>query len=64
MNERICRLRQHSLRATPCLSPERAVLMTEFYKSGAAERVSTRIAKPEASGRWLDRVGTWFREHL
>ncbi len=45
MTERIHRLRQRSLHAVPCLSPERAVLMTEFYKSGAAERVSVPVAR-------------------
>ncbi len=32
--------------------------------AATAERVSTRLVKDEASGRWLDRLGTWFREHL
>ena len=45
MTERIRRLRQRSLRAVPCLSPERAVLMTEFYKRGTAERVSVPVAR-------------------
>ena len=45
MTERICRLRQRSLRAVPCLSPERAVLMTEFYKHGTVECVSVPVAR-------------------
>ncbi|MBR9986077.1 MAG: formate C-acetyltransferase/glycerol dehydratase family glycyl radical enzyme, partial [Desulfosarcina sp.] len=36
MNDRINRLRTRSLAATPSLSDERARLLTDFYKSGAA----------------------------
>ncbi len=32
MSDRVARLRQQSLEAVPTLSPERGVLMTEFYK--------------------------------
>ncbi len=45
MNERIRRLRQASLEAVPTLSIERASLLTEFYRSGQAERVSTPVAR-------------------
>jgi formate C-acetyltransferase len=45
MNERIAKLRERSLNARPCLSPERAVLMTEFYQSGPADRVSVPVAR-------------------
>ena len=45
MNERIRTLRERSLLARPSLSPERAVLMTEFYRSGIADRVSTPVAR-------------------
>ncbi len=44
MTERIQKLRRQSLEATPRVSLERARLLTEFYKSGAAERVSGRLA--------------------
>ncbi|MGB2868396.1 MAG: pyruvate formate lyase family protein, partial [Bacteroidota bacterium] len=33
MTERVQRLRQQSIDATPAVSAERAMLMTEFYKS-------------------------------
>ena len=48
MNERIRRLRQQSLDARPVLSPERALLITEFYRSGQAEQVSVPVARARA----------------
>ncbi|MCP4633160.1 MAG: formate C-acetyltransferase/glycerol dehydratase family glycyl radical enzyme, partial [candidate division Zixibacteria bacterium] len=45
MNERIKKLKKQSLESTPCISVERASLLTEFYKSGIAERVSTPVAR-------------------
>ena len=48
MNERIKRLRQNSLDAVPALSIERALLLTDFYKSGRAERVSVPVARAMA----------------
>ena len=32
MNKRIARLREKSFEARPCLSAERALLVTEFYR--------------------------------
>ncbi len=40
MNERIRRLRDQSLQAVNRISPERAILVTEFYQSEPAQRVS------------------------
>jgi pyruvate formate-lyase/glycerol dehydratase family glycyl radical enzyme len=37
MNKRIARLREQSFRARPCLSAERALLVTEFYRENAAK---------------------------
>jgi len=48
MNERIRKLREQSLDAQPRISLERAALLTEFYKSGAAERVSVPAARARA----------------
>lgn len=45
MNERIKKLREQSLNAIPTLSDERAQLLTQFYKSGEAEKVSIPIAR-------------------
>lgn len=45
MNERIRKLREQSLNALPTISLERADLMTEFYQTGKAERVSAPMAR-------------------
>ncbi|MHA1994651.1 MAG: trans-4-hydroxy-L-proline dehydratase [Candidatus Hodarchaeales archaeon] len=45
MNERIRRLREQSMNAQPSLSIERAKLLTEFYQSGAVDRVSIPVAR-------------------
>lgn len=45
MNERIKRLREQSLKAAPTISLERAKLLTEFYESGVASRVSAPVAR-------------------
>jgi len=45
MNERIRKLREQSLDAVPTLSMERARLLTEFYRSGQAEKVSVPVAR-------------------
>ncbi len=45
MNDRIRKLRDKSLQAKPALSPERALLLTEFYKSGAADKASAPVAR-------------------
>ena len=45
MNERIRRLRQRSVEAVNKISPERALLVTEFYKSDRAQEVSTPVKR-------------------
>ncbi len=45
MNKRIQKLREQSLNAKPYITPERAHLITEFYKSDIAQRVSTPIGR-------------------
>jgi formate C-acetyltransferase len=45
MNKRIKRLRQRSLKAKPRISLERALLLTRFYKSGQADKVSVPVAR-------------------
>jgi formate C-acetyltransferase len=45
MNERIQRLRELSLNQKPSISPERAILITEFYLSDVAERVSVPVRR-------------------
>jgi len=48
MNERIKKLRTQSLKAIPYLSLERALLITEFFKTGAAHRYSHPVARAKA----------------
>jgi len=48
MNTRIKNLRQKSLDAVPSISLERAELITEFYKSGAADGLSVPVARAMA----------------
>ena len=45
MNERIQRLRKNSLESQPSLSFERADLVTQFYKSGFAQKVSIPVQR-------------------
>ncbi|RKY88531.1 formate C-acetyltransferase/glycerol dehydratase family glycyl radical enzyme [candidate division KSB1 bacterium] len=45
MNERIKKLREQSINATPYISPERAILITEFYQSDTANKVSYPIKR-------------------
>ncbi len=45
MNDRIKRLRERSLKAQPSVSLERALLLTEFYRSKQAHMVSVPVAR-------------------
>lgn len=45
MTDRIKKLREDSLNAVNCISEERALLVTEFYKSGIPEKVSIPVAR-------------------
>jgi formate C-acetyltransferase len=42
MNERIKKLREQTINAVPTLSHERAYLITQFYKSGLVQIITTR----------------------
>ena len=55
MNERIERLREHSINAKPRVSLERAVLLTEFYKSEEPYRVSIPVARALAFKYLMER---------
>ena len=45
MNERIRKLREQTMDTKPFISPERAVLITEFYKSHLAGKVSPPVKR-------------------
>jgi len=48
LNERITKLRSESRKAIPYVSLERALLITEFYKTGAAHKFSLPVARAKA----------------
>ena len=48
MNERIQKLRTQSRKATPYLSLERALLITDFYKTGPAHKFTAPVARAKA----------------
>jgi len=48
MNERIKKLRAQSRNTIPSISLERALLITEFYKTGAAHKFSAPVARAMA----------------
>jgi formate C-acetyltransferase len=48
MNERIKTLREQSLNAINCISAERAMLVTEFYKSKESQGLSTPVCRAKA----------------
>ncbi|HMA62334.1 MAG TPA: pyruvate formate lyase family protein, partial [bacterium] len=48
MNQRIEKLRAQSQETQPTISIERARLITEFYKSGKADKVSIPVARAMA----------------
>ena len=45
MNDRIKKLREQSLGSINCISPERAILVTEFYRSGIDNEVSVPVMR-------------------
>ncbi|MFX0104765.1 MAG: trans-4-hydroxy-L-proline dehydratase [Candidatus Hodarchaeota archaeon] len=48
MNERIKKLRAQGREAVPYISLERALLVTEFYKTGASDKFSAPVARAKA----------------
>jgi len=45
MKDRIRKLREQSLNARPTITPERAILVTDFYKSDLADQVSSPVRR-------------------
>ena len=48
MTERVKKLREQSLNAVETISAERAVLMTQFYKSDEARELSAPVKRAKA----------------
>lgn len=63
MTGRIKQLRENSLNAVNCLSAERALLITEFYKSDAAQQVSTPVRRAMAFEYILTRKHICINDH-
>jgi formate C-acetyltransferase len=55
MNERVRRLRKESTETSPSISAERAELLTEFFKSGAADGLPAPIARALAFNYLLEK---------
>ena len=53
MNQRIMKLREQSLSASPCISVERARLVTRFYRGGIAHFNESPIPR-EATSHQFD----------
>ena len=68
LSERVARLRQHSLDATPTLSDERARLLTEFYKNVADPTMSTPMRRALAfqylMEQWARLTGIYHEMHM
>jgi len=55
MNDRIRRLRNKSLKAKPHITPERAKLITQFYKSPLSDQVSSPVRRALAFKHILEK---------
>lgn len=62
MNDRIKKLREQSLGIKPHISPERARLITEFYKSDTADRVSAPVQRALAFKHILENKAICINE--
>jgi len=62
MNERIRKLRERSLAARPGISVERAVLLTEFYKSPLARNVSEPVKRARAFSHLMEHKTVYIGE--
>jgi len=60
MNERIHKVREHSVNQKPSISPERAILITQFYKSDLAEKVSVPVKRALAFKHILEKKELWI----
>jgi len=62
VNTRIRRLRKRSVDIKPYISPERAILLTEFYESGAVNNVSIPVARALAFKHLLEKKKILIKE--
>jgi pyruvate formate-lyase/glycerol dehydratase family glycyl radical enzyme len=62
MNERVRRLREQSIRAEPFVTPERALLVTEFYESDIAQQSSAPVKRALALKHVFDNKEIWIEK--
>jgi len=62
MNERVRKLREESIKTKPYITQERAVFITEFYKSDAADHSSTPVKRALAFKHLLENKKIWLGE--
>jgi len=62
MNERVKKLREESIRTKPYITPERAVLITEFYENDIADQTSTPVKRALAFKHLLENKKIWIGE--
>jgi formate C-acetyltransferase len=62
MNERVKRLREESVKTKPYITPERAVLITDFYRSDIAGSLSTPVKRALAFKHLLENKEIWIGE--
>jgi formate C-acetyltransferase len=60
MDDRVRKLRDESLNTRPYISTERAELLTGFYESGAADNVSTPVARALAFRHLLENISVYI----
>ncbi|MEE4356461.1 MAG: trans-4-hydroxy-L-proline dehydratase [Desulfococcaceae bacterium] len=62
MNQRIQKLRQESINTPESISAERAILVTDFYKSGIAQKVSVPMQRALAFKYIMENKSLWMGE--
>lgn len=62
MRARIRKLRKQSLTCKPYTTPERAVLLTEFFENAASSQVSTPVARAMAFAYLLKKKGIYIND--
>jgi len=60
MNERVRKLREQTIRTKPYITPERAILITEFHKSDIADQSSTPVKRALAFKHLLENKKIWI----
>jgi len=62
VNERVRRLREQSINTKPYITPERAILITEFYGSDVARLLSTPVKRARAFKHLLENKRVYIGE--